>query len=138
MRCFEILINGKRVALVGHEAAERLTVAIETNRSIDVAALDLIAEFPVKDASATYASWPSGTLKIGDELTVRLVDVASPDEPASIVTEDLGQVSEHQGNSWPICATCGKPWHETEGMVSSRGVHLCDDCLRKSAEIRKL
>ena len=138
MRCFEILINGKRVALVGHADADRLTAEVETNRNIDVAALDLVAEFPVKGAQATYASWPGGTLKIGDEVTIRLVDVSSADEPATVVTEDLGQVSEHQGNSWPICATCGKPWRKTEGMVSGRGVHLCDACLKKFAEIRQL
>jgi hypothetical protein len=137
MRCFEILINGKRVALVGHQAAERLVAEIETNRNIDVAALTLVAEFPVSGARATYASWPDGTLKIGDEMTVRLVDVPSADEPATIVTEDLGQVSEHQGNPWPICATCGKAWHQSEGMVSGRGVHLCDECVEKFAEIRQ-
>ena len=53
MRCFEILVNGKRVALVGHADAERLTAEIETNRNIDVAALDLVAEFPVKGPQAT-------------------------------------------------------------------------------------
>jgi hypothetical protein len=138
MRCFEILVNGKRVALVGHEAAERLTAEIETNRNIDVAVVDLVAEFPVRQAHATYASWPGQTLKMGDEITIRVVDVPSADEPATIVTEDLGQVSEHQGNPWPMCATCGKPWHQTEGMVSGRGVHLCDACLKQFAAIRQL
>lgn len=137
MRCFEILINGKRVAVMGHEDAQRLSATIEANRGIEVAAVDLMAELPLRKAHATYASWPGETLKLGDEVTVRVVEVPNADPPATVVSEDVGQVSEPQGNPWPICATCGKPWHKTEGMVSGRGVHLCNTCLNDFAELRK-
>src|SRR5256885_2370576 len=100
MRCFEILINGKRVALIGDESAQRLTACIETNpeiAKIDVAVVELVAELPIRDRHITYASWPDQRLKAGDELTLRVVDVASADVPATVVSEDLGQISEQDG-----------------------------------------
>jgi hypothetical protein len=69
-------------------------------------------------------------------LTLRVVDVPSADAPATVVSQDLGQISEHEGTPWPLCATCGKAWHDSEGLVSSRGVYLCDACLKHFASIR--
>jgi hypothetical protein len=138
MRCFEILVNGKRVAVIGHKEAQRLTASVETNPHIEVAAVDLVAELPLRNAHVTHASWPDQTLKVGDELTVRVVDVPSADAPATVVSQDLGQMSEEEGSPWPMCATCGKAWHDTEGMVSGRGVHICDACLKQFAEIRQI
>ena len=135
MRCLEILLNGKRLALIGHADAERTTAIVEATRGIDLAMVDLTAELPIRDGRETFASWAGASLAVGDELTVRVIDAPSSDQ-ATIVARDIGQIESSSANQWPLCVTCGKPWHETRGMVSARGVYLCDTCVAEFATLR--
>ncbi len=136
MKCFEILVNGKRVAVIGHADAQCLTASVETNPEIDAAIVDLTAELPVRDGKARFASWPDATLRVGDDLTIRVVEVERADDPVTVIGVGVGQ-TEAQETPWPICVTCGKPWYETEGMVGNRGVRICNACLEGFVALRQ-
>jgi hypothetical protein len=82
MRAFEVFTNGKRLCLAGIGDDGVLTVmvslAVKKGRGIDDLRLDvggLIS--PVHE----NVRWTNEHLNVGDEVTVRIVEVSTPDAP---------------------------------------------------------
>ena len=83
MLAFEVSINGKRQYVAGHLDEHSLHLILwGSNQFGPLASVNTSVTFPNNSpgglATLSYDSVP---LKIGDELTIRIVDAATPDAP---------------------------------------------------------
>src|SRR5262249_23305498 len=84
MLAFEVTVNGKRRYVAGHPDAQSLQLILWGNtRFVPGANVNTFVAVP-NDSPGGLAtlSYQSERITIGDELTVRIVDVDSPDSPS--------------------------------------------------------
>jgi hypothetical protein len=137
MMCFEVSLNGKEIARVGHPNAATLVAVLEATPSVQAAGLELTGELPPQGDNAVFASWGSHACHVGDELTIRIVDAADARQPAVFV-QGFGEVgSTEDSGRWPICCLCGKSYHEVHAMVVTERAHVCDSCIDALVELRR-
>ena len=90
MRCFEVWVNGQRLYAAGLPAPGRLHGHLVSWERLpddppapgvpcDLAKL----HFSGSDGTGDYVSWPRHDLGVGDEVVIRVVDLASSDQPTS-------------------------------------------------------
>ena len=90
MLAFEVTVNGKRRYVAGHPDAESLQLIVwGSSRLSPGASINTFLAVPGGAAGGpSTLSYKSERIAIGDEFTVRLVDVEQPDAP---VTRNDGQ-----------------------------------------------
>jgi hypothetical protein len=138
MICFEVSLNGKEIARVGHPDAATLVAVLEATPSVQAIGLELTGELPPQDGNAVIASWGNHACHVGDELTIRVVDAAEAADPAVFV-QGIGEVgSPAQGRVWPMCCLCGKSYHDVHSMVATERAHVCDSCIDALIELRRV
>ena len=83
MLAFEVTVNGKRRYVAGHPNAETLQLIVWGNsRFPHGASINTFVAVPSGAAGGlSTLSYKSERIAIGDEFTVRLVDVERPDAP---------------------------------------------------------
>jgi ClpX C4-type zinc finger protein len=128
MRCFEVWLNGKRVALVGHPEAERISATLEATKEIDPVSLELLAELPAQAGSFAYASWESHDLVVGDKLELQVIDDDHPDV-GSVIKHGVGELVSDDAKVWPLCSLCGKSYHDVHAMIRGQRAYVCDLCI---------
>ncbi|QEL17739.1 hypothetical protein [Limnoglobus roseus] len=88
MRCFEVWVNGQRLYTAGLPFPARLHGHF---RGCQPAPDDVPSEgagdhffsFNGSDPNGDWLNWPMRKLQLGDEVTIRVVEVDAPDEPSS-------------------------------------------------------
>jgi hypothetical protein len=82
MLAFEVAINGKRRYLAGHEDARSLILLVSGDCFVrDAHAMTSVIVPYGGPADSATLSYESDPLSVGDEMTVRVVDVEKPDPP---------------------------------------------------------
>jgi hypothetical protein len=137
MICFEVSLNGREIARVGHPDAATLVAALEATPSAQAIGLELTGELPPRGDKTVFASWGNHACRVGDELTVRIVDAAEAGEPAVFV-EGLGEVeSIEDRGAWPMCCLCGTSYRDVHALVATGRAHGCDSCVDALVELRR-
>lgn len=136
MICFEVSLNGKPIARVGHPEAATLAALLEATPSVQAVGLELTGELPSQGDKAVFASWGKHACHVGDELTLRVVDAPEAAQPA-IVVEGIGELSSAASGAWPICCLCGKSHHDVHLMMPTDRAHVCDSCIDALVELRR-
>src|SRR5262245_38883976 len=83
MLAFEVSINGRRQYVAGHHSEQSLHLILwGTNRFQAAASVNTLIAVPNNSPGALATlSYGSQPLAIGDEVTIRIVDVEAPDAP---------------------------------------------------------
>jgi len=83
MLAFEITVNGKRRYVAGHPDEQFLNVILWGNaRFAPGASINTTVTMPDNNPSGLVTlSYPSERIGVGDEVTIRIVDVEAPDAP---------------------------------------------------------
>ena len=84
---FEILVNGKKRQVVGDLSADMLSITLQAIsaelRKRPDPRIRLVANGIASGSAESHLSWPDHTgLSVGDEITVRIVEVDAADTPA--------------------------------------------------------
>ena len=82
------------------------------------------------DERPENVSWrPGHRMQVGDELRVRLVEVASVDEPTKVAPARLAE------DVHPQCSFCGGTREEARGMAYGSKAAICHKCIDRFAEM---
>jgi hypothetical protein len=160
MQCFEVSINGKRVCRAGNPQGHNLAVDISRGGAWQMPAIvvsgDLYADFGWYE----HQVWGTQRLNVGDEVTVRVMDDETADEPIERHRIDyeetkrgltrrprsnvLQRAVDHllQRTSSGVekeppryCSFCGKAPEEVRAMISGPAVFICNECVRLCVDI---
>lgn len=126
MLCLEVSVNGERKTLAGVADAETLSAAIRSYPGLGESNVLVTGEVLPTGQPTAEAKWFSCPLKVGDEVSVRLVD---SNDPSPV---QLGRVNPTNvaTDSVPIiCAFCGKPHTDVEAMIASTRAFICRACV---------
>ena len=88
MRCFEVWVNGQRLYTAGLPFPARLHGHFHGRQPAPDAPpaegdREHFFTFSGTDANGDWITWPMRELQVGDEVTIRVVEVDAPDEPPS-------------------------------------------------------
>ena len=83
MLAFEVSINGKLRYVAGHADAQSLTLMLwGTTRYVQSASVNTFVAIPSDSpAGSATQSYETDSISIGDEVSIRIVDVETPDRP---------------------------------------------------------
>jgi hypothetical protein len=83
MLAFEVTVNGKRRYVAGHPDEHSLQLVLWGNNRFERgASINTFVTVPNEDPGGfATLSYESERIAIGDELTIRIVDVEAPDQP---------------------------------------------------------
>ena len=128
MRALEISINGELKSVAGSASAESITVQVLTVPRLGDSHLLVSGDIGMSDEPNAEATWLSVPLRVGDVVSVRLVEHASPTAPT------LGRHDPGSGatDGLPVlCAFCGASSDRVEGgMLASKRALICRPCVR--------
>lgn len=80
MLAFEVLVNGKRLCIAGTGTSKVISTTVSwARRSADT--INFHVGGIVADESNEHFAWTTPPIGIGDEITIRLVDADSWDNP---------------------------------------------------------
>jgi ClpX C4-type zinc finger len=131
MKCFEVTINGERLCTAGVEdgvltailsfvkpqkpsdEAQADDTSVKTE-SLDIRVGGLVNVEP--DASA-HVDWLTQDLFVGDEVTIKILEATTCDEPTS------------REITYLQCSFCGKKPSEVERLIAGPGVYICKQCV---------
>jgi hypothetical protein len=95
MLAFEVSINGKRRYVAGHADAQMMYVIVSANRHAHGAGVSAFIAIPhANSGGSATLSYQNDFLSLGDEITLRVVDVVTADPPVRISTGDGSVVIE--------------------------------------------
>jgi ClpX C4-type zinc finger len=129
MLCFEVQLNGKKKLLAGYENVSELGLSIETLE--EEGFLEVNAGIWNETSPAEYLFWDSFDLKIGDEVTIKLLDSNNPDPPTRISQDP--EVPENaktpRTQRQMLCSSCKKSFRDVDNIIKMPGVILCNECI---------
>jgi hypothetical protein len=130
----EVLINGKKVALLGSESAEEFGVSVTAypNLPDETASLEMSGYAPSDQTYPDELKWGRHELHLDDEVVIRFVSTPAPDIPArSRYTQ--GYIGESTQGVM-ICSNCGRSHLEIQWMIQAERITLCGECAQKIVE----
>ena len=129
MLCFEVQLNGEKKILAGYKGVSELGLSIENLE--EEAFLEVNAGIWKTDSPADYLFWEGVDFKIGDEITIKLLDSKKPDPPTRISQdpENPENIEEPRSQRQMLCSSCKKPFRERDKMIKMPGVILCNECI---------
>jgi len=129
MLCFEIQLNGKKKLLAGHKDLSELGLSIDTLD--EKAFLEVNAGIYKGSSPPDYLFWDGVDFKVGDEITVKLLDSNEPDPPTRISHDhdDSSNDKKPKVQRQMLCSSCKKPFRERDKMIKMPSVILCNECI---------
>lgn len=125
MLCFDIFLNGEHKYIAGHEQMEQMRASLYL--TTDGPRLFVVdANFKSADTLTQDAFWPTLEPKIGDVITIQIVQSNSPDSPSRLVRR--GSLEDKLGNKILYCSICGRSHKEAKKFITSKEVNVCDEC----------
>ena len=134
MKSFEVTINGKKQCTAGVGQNGVLTAILsfvkgtrasqETQQDSESESLDIrvggLAN--IDPGTSEHLEWLNQELSVGDEVTIKIVEVLECDEPKTKET------------SYLQCSFCGKKQAEAQKLIAGPGVHICDECVNEALQ----
>lgn len=131
MKCLEITINGSKACTAGIGSDGVVTAILafvkgskpsdETQEHQDSESESLNIEVGglanIELGTSEHLKWINQDLKVGDVITIKIIDAAECDEP---ITKEISYIQ---------CSFCGKRPSEVEKLISGPGVHICNECV---------
>ena len=128
MLCVEILHNGKRLCVMGHEKAESMQVSLFYVKRANALMLTTHADVsPTADLSEAL-SWLRDlpAIREGDTIELRLAADLVPDP--GHVTHSFGKrVTGEQQELF--CSFCGRSQHKVKRLIAGPRVFICNECV---------
>ena len=132
MKCFEVIINGKKVCTAGIEDNGVLTAILSFTRrknsselnaetqqlnyseSLDLSVGGLANRGPKMNE---HIEWLNQNLAVGDEILIRIIEAPECDEPN---TKEV---------SYLECSFCKKKQAEVVKLIAGPAVFVCNECV---------
>jgi hypothetical protein len=134
MKSFEVKINGKKqcTAGVGQNGvltailsfAKRTRASHETDQASESEILDIrvAGSANIDPGTSEHLEWLHRDLSVGDEITIKIVEVLECDEPKTKET------------SYLQCSFCGREQAEAQNLIAGPGVYICDECVNDALQ----
>ena len=138
MICFEVRINGIQKYIVGSDEAEEFTACVYAAPKLKPphVAIDISGFIANVKEHPHELRWDDINLKVGDEINVKIIESDIPDKPKKTLYEHGVDNSDEQAHSM-LCSCCGKSQSETNRILRSSNVTLCEECVVSFTEILK-
>ena len=136
MICFEVSINGIKKYTIGSVEADEFGINLIAAPQLKPTHISAeLSGFIANDKKYPHElRWGSENIKLGDEILIKIINSKSPDEPQEIrYDEGLSDTGEQFQTM--LCTCCGKSHFETNQMIRSSKVSLCEECVKSFAEI---
>jgi len=132
MKCFEVIINGKRVCTAGIGEDGVLTSVVtfvkrnrsaeetaETKENNDSESLNIrVGGIANRETGAMeQVEWLEQRLVVGDEITIRIIEASECDEPNS---KEVTYIE---------CSFCGKKQNDVAKLIAGPAVFICNECV---------
>ncbi len=133
MLCLEILVNGERKYVAGHEQMEKMRASLYLTEADGPRIFVVNADFKQTETLSEDAFWPVLEPKVGDEIQIRILQNGTPNKPDRVVSR--GKKENEHGEQILYCSFCGKSHHEVKKLITSKEVNVCDECFQLLGEI---
>jgi hypothetical protein len=131
MKCFEVTINGRKLCTAGVEDGVLTAIlsyvkresvssdAPEAQPGDNTESLDIRVGGleNIEPGISAHVDWLTQDISIGDEITIKIIDATSCDEPAS---KEITYVE---------CSFCGKKQSDVHKLIAGPAVYICDQCV---------
>ena len=119
MICFEVYINGQKVCLAGIGNDGVLSIMTTFIASGESQRTDFRVGVLIKIDAETQqqVEWLDRELKVGDEITIKIVEAENYDAPMNGRTQSLQ------------CSFCGKQQDEVSKLIAGPNNYICNECV---------
>lgn len=129
MKSFEVTINGKKQCTAGVGNKGVLTAILsfvkgtsasdEAHQGSESESLDISVGgwANIAPGISEHLEWLNQDLSVGDEITIKIIEVVECDEPKTKET------------SYLQCSFCGKKQAEVQKLIAGPRVHICNECV---------
>ncbi len=119
MICFEVHINGQKICLAGIGNDGVLSVMTTFTASCESQRTDFRVGGLIKVDSETQqqVEWLDRELKVGDDVTIKIVEAETYDAPMNGRTQYLH------------CSFCGKKQEEVSKFIAGPNNYICNECV---------
>jgi hypothetical protein len=119
MICFEVYINGQKVCLAGIGNDGVLAVMATFIASSESQRTDFRVGGLIKVDAETQQQieWLDRELKVGDDVTIKIVEAETYDAPMNQKTQYLH------------CSFCGKKQEEVSKLIAGPNNYICNECV---------
>lgn len=100
MICFDVYVNGEKLCRAGKDDLRVMTCILswgKTGRDDEDLALSVGGLAVLESGGNAHSRWPElSNFRIGDEISIRIVDADDPDEPADETIETPEWIQEQK------------------------------------------
>jgi hypothetical protein len=128
----ELWINGELKCRAGDPAADYIAVGVSLLPQEHAAVVDVSGSRPTTSPYHDYIAWQSYSCSVGDEIVVRIADLAEADA-ATVARHEVGS-GETADVRGPICLFCGKSYLDASSMFRGKRGYCCAECARGFTE----
>jgi hypothetical protein len=126
MKAFEITLNGTRQCTAGVEDGVLTAILSFVRRTTDETKQAAASESldirvgglaNIGPGISEQVEWLYHTLSVGDEVTIKILELQECDEPSTRETH------------YVQCSFCGKKQEEVQKLIAGPGCYICDLCV---------
>ncbi len=132
MKVVEILVNGRRRAVVGNAVADTVDLSLIIHSSTELSLVShAITESETGEPICEY--WPELSLAESDRIEIRLIEL---EEHTKIDPSHPGthrRVSD--GSLQPACSMCGKTAEEVDQIIAGQTGNICNECVEFCSDL---
>ena len=125
MKCIEVLLNGEVVCRAGHEHMSLLTATLHVLNDPEFTRFILSGRLEPEANFAQLPRWLDMSILQNAEITLRVVDAESADEPARV--SSFGQLPGNEMKKF--CSFCGKAAENGPPMMLGVSGIICAPCV---------
>lgn len=132
MLCFEILVNGEKRYVAGHQRMYNIQTTVACRPNTDEA--NVFTSVSVRDENDGFKDhrWNNILLRQGDQVAIKIAD-SPPDEADQVVR--YGASYYEKDRQVFTCSFCGRSDKEVSRMLTHPGANVCNDCIVTLYEI---
>ena len=128
----QLWINGELKCRAADPAADYIAVGISLLPAEHAAVVDVSGSRPTTGTYHDSIAWESYPCSVGDEILLRIADLAEADPPA-VARHEVGS-AETADVRGPICLFCGTSYLDTSSMFRGKRGYCCAACARGFTE----
>jgi ClpX C4-type zinc finger len=127
MICLNVEVNGEARLIAGSASAESVLANIGIYPDINESWLRVTGDVYPLDEPVADACWLVRPLKVGDTVTVQVLESDSPAAPVLSRTDPSAAATD----ALPLlCAFCSKSHEQCRKLMASSKAVICDECVR--------
>ena len=129
MLCVEILHNGKRLCVMGHEKADSMQISLMYVKRDNALILTTDADVSQTPDLRETLSWlrDQPAIREGDTIELRLAHDLVPDP--GHVSHSFGKRVTGEKQQELYCSFCGKSQHKVKRLIAGPHVFICNECV---------